>query len=85
MRFRLSTLKCSKTIKLYVVKEVELYAHATDTRTCDIFIHRFHFDAFSTVHTNTIAICTRFRFDPLSKPFPNRCVSYENAQRISMD
>ena len=66
MRFRLSTLKRSKTIKLYVVKKVELYAHATNTRTCDIFGHRFHFDAFSTVHTNTVAISMRFRFDLLS-------------------
>ena len=66
MRFRLSALKRSKTIKLYVVKKVELYAHATNTRTCDIFGHRFHFDAFSTVHTNTVAISMRFRFDPLS-------------------
>ena len=41
---------------------------------------RFHFDAFSTVHDNTI--CMRFRFDPLSRAFSNRCD--ENAQRISV-
>ena len=33
--------------------------------------------------TNTI--CMRFRFDPLSKAFSNRCVFDENAQRISVD
>ena len=27
----------------------------------------------------------RFRFDPLSRAFSNRCVFYENAQRISVD
>ena len=85
MRFRLSTLKRSKTIKFYVVKEVELYAHATNTRTYDIFGHRFHFDAFSAIHANAIAISMCFRFDPLSRAFPNRCVFDENAQRISMD
>ena len=31
------------------------------TRASDIFGHRFHFDVFSTVDTNTI--CTPFRFD----------------------
>ena len=67
------------------MKEVELYAHATHTRTCNIFGHRFHFDAFSAIHTNAIAISMRFRFDPLSRAFPNRCVFDENAQRISMD
>ena len=49
MRFRLSKLKRSKTR----VKKVELYAHATNIRTYDIFGHRFHFDAFSTVHTRS--------------------------------
>ena len=33
--------------------------------------------------TNTI--CMRFRFDPLSRAFSNRCVFNENAQRISVD
>ena len=41
------------------------------------------FDAFSTVHTNTV--CMHFRFDPLSRAFSNRCVFYENAQHISVD
>ena len=50
---------------------------------CDIFGHRVHFDAFSVVHTDTI--CMRFRFNPLSKAFPNRCGFDENAQHISVD
>ena len=57
------TLKRSKTIDLHVLTLVELYAHATNTRACDIFGHRFHFVAFSTVKTYTI--CMRFRFDSL--------------------
>ena len=40
----------------------------------------FHFDAFSTVRTDTI--CMRFRFDPISRVFSNRCVFDENPQRI---
>ena len=84
MRYRLSTLKRLKTIELHVVKYVLLYAHAADTRACDIFGHHFHFDVFSTVQTNTT--CVRFRFDPLSTAFSNRCVFfYENARRISVD
>ena len=51
MRFRLSTLKRLKTIELHFVTYVELYTHATNTRACDIFGHRFHFDAFKTVHS----------------------------------
>ena len=35
------------------------------------------------MHTNTISM--RFRFDPLSRAFSNRCVFDENAQRISVD
>ena len=27
----------------------------------------------------------RFRFDPLSRAFSNRCFFYENAQRISVN
>ena len=61
--------------------------HATNTRACDIFGHRFHFDAFSpvssSVHTNPI--CVHFRLDPLSRAFSDRCVFNENAQRISVD
>ena len=77
----------------HVVTQVELYAHATNTRACDIlqptwyiWCHLFHFDAlrpFSTVHTNTI--WTRFRFGPLSRVFSNWCASDENTQRISVD
>ena len=79
MRFRLFTLKLSKTIKLYVVTLVELYAHATNTRGCDCFGLCCHCDTFSTFHTKTI--CMRFRFDPLLRAFLNRCVFDENAQR----
>ena len=39
-----------------------LQAH---TRACDIIDHRFHFDAFSTVDTDTIVSVCVFRFDPL--------------------
>ena len=53
MRFKLSKLKRSKRRELYVVKKVEFYAHTTNIRTYDIFGHRFHFDAFSTVHTRS--------------------------------
>ena len=70
-------------IKLHVVTLFELYAHPTNTRVCDIFGNRFHFDGFSTVHTNTI--CMRFRFDPLSRAFSNGCVFDGNGQRISVD
>ena len=70
--FRLSTLKLSKNINLHVVKQVN-YSYTTNTRACDIFGHRFHFDA--TIHTHTI--CMPIRFD--------RCVFDENAQRISVD
>ena len=79
MRFRLFTLKLSKTIKLYVVTFVELYAHATNTRGCDCFGLCCHFDTFSTFHTKTI--CMRFRLDPLLRAFLNRYVFDENAQR----
>ena len=48
------------------------YGHATNTRACDIFGHRFHFDA--TIHTHTI--CMPIRFD--------RYVFDENAQCISV-
>ena len=47
-----------------------MFAHATNTRACDIFYHRFQFDAFrpfSTVHTNVLTM--RFRFEPLSRSF----------------
>ena len=48
MLFRPLTLKRSKKIELHVVASVELYAHATNTRACNIFGHRSHFNAFST-------------------------------------
>ena len=63
--------------------KVELYAHATNIRACDIF---GHFDAFSTAHpAHTTARCMRFRFYPLSSTFPSQYVFDETAQRISMD
>ena len=37
-------------IELHVVTHVVCHGHATNTRACDIVGHRFHFDAFSTVH-----------------------------------
>ena len=37
-----STVRHTKTL-------VELYAHATNTRACDISGHRFRFDAVSTI------------------------------------
>ena len=43
----------------------------------------YRFDAFSCLHQyNT---CVRFRFDPLSRAFSNRCVFDENAECISVD
>ena len=79
MCFRVSTLNRWKTIELHVVTSVALFAHVPNARSWDIFGHRFLFDVFSTVHNNTI--CMRFRFDPLSKAFLNRCVFDENGQR----
>ena len=77
--FRLSTLKLSNTVELHVVTHVELYAHATITRACDIFSHGFRFDAFSTDNT----ICMHFSFDHLlSRAFLNRCLFDENPQSI---
>ena len=73
MRFRLSTLKRSKTIELHVVTWVEL---------CAYYKHR-HLRPFSTVHTNTI--CMSFCFCPISRAFSNRWVVDENPQGISMD
>ena len=54
-----------------------------NTRAGDIFGHRLHFDAFSTIHTETIDM--RSRFDPLSRAFLTRYISDENAQRNSVD
>ena len=48
-----------------------------------VFGNRLHFDAFSTIHTETIDM--RSRFDILSRAFSNRCVSDENVQRNSVD
>ena len=61
-------------------------SHATNTIACDIFGHRFHFDAFLTFfdgsHLHDM-LC--IRFDPLSREFSNRRVFDENARRISVD
>ena len=46
VRFRMYALKRSKTKDLHVVTYVELYVHAANTRTYDIFGHRFHFEVF---------------------------------------
>jgi len=69
MCVRLCTQKHLKMIELYVVMQVELDVHATITCPCNIFGHHFHFDAFSTVHTNSIHMCSRF--DPPSRAFSN--------------
>ena len=61
---------------------VDLYAHATNTRFCDILGLGIYFNGFSTAHTNKI--CMHFRFDILSKAFSNRCLYDENAQRITV-
>ena len=74
MRFRLPTLKLSKTIELLVETGVELYVYSANTDAYDIFVHHFHFDAFSIVHT--IAICMRFRFHPLSNAFVVRSMRF---------
>ena len=81
MRFRLSAFKAFENDKI-------LRCEGSWTlRACYKHTHlrHFHFDAFSAIHANAIAISMRFRFDPLSRAFPNRCVFDENAQRISMD
>ena len=47
LRFRLSTLKRPKTIGLHRGDvSLTLYAHALNTRACDIVGHYSHFDAF---------------------------------------
>ena len=40
-------------LKLPIATQVKLYTHATITHACNIFGHRFHFDAFLTVFTLT--------------------------------
>ena len=44
-----STVHIKMFIELHVLTYVDLYAHATNTRACDIFGLRLHFDAFSAV------------------------------------
>ena len=67
MRFRLCTQKDLKMVELYVVMQGELDVHATITCPCNIFSHYFHFDVFSTVHTNSCS-----RLDPPSRAFSNQ-------------
>ena len=51
-------------IARWLVTQVELYVYATNTRTCNKIVHRFHFDAFSTVHKYDM---NAFRFWSTSK------------------
>ena len=82
MRFRLSTQKRSKTVKLLVT-----YVHATNTSTCDIsviIVILMRFLPSSTIHTNTI--CMPLRFDPLSfKSVLKSMLFWWNAQRVRVD
>ena len=58
-----------------------LQTHALTIFAVIVFI-LMSFRRFSTVRTDTI--CMRFRFDPLSRAFSNRCVFDENAQCVSV-
>ena len=60
-----------------------LQTHAPAIFLIFVIIVFILFFAFSTVHANTVSM--RFRFDPLSRAFSNRCVFDENALRISVD
>ena len=71
-------------IEPQAVTYVELYAHATNTRACDICSHTFHFVLLRFRPSRLIRF-VRFRFDPLPRAFSNRCVFDENALRISVD
>ena len=58
-----------------------------NTCACDLLIHRFHFDAFSTVfdRLHLRDMYTRFCFDPLSWTWcVSWCVFDENDQRFSV-
>ena len=83
MCFRLSTQKRYKAIK-FARCDVSwtLCAYYKHTRL-RYFRSSFHFDAFLSVHTNTV--CLRFCFDPLLRAFSNRCVFDENAQCVRVD
>ena len=71
-------------IEPQAVTYVELYAHATNTRACDICSHTFHFVLLRFRPSRLIRF-VRFRFDPLPRAFSNRCVFDESALRISVD
>ena len=83
MRFRMSTLKRSKTIELNNFT----YAHA---RVCPGTTHVVEmassFFILMRFRQSTLIryVSMRFRFDPPSRAFSNRCVFDENAQRISV-
>ena len=84
MRFRMSTLKRSKTIELNDFT----YAHA---RVCPGTTHVVEmassFFILMRFRQSTLIryVSMRFRFDPPSRAFSNRCVFDDNAQRISVD
>ena len=84
MRFQQSRKNRSKMIKLQAVTYVELYAHATNTRACDICSHSFHFILLRFRPSRPIRF-VRFHFDPLPRAFSNRCIFDKNALRISVN
>ena len=59
-----------------------LQTHALAMFSVTVFV-LMRFRPFLTVRTNTI--CMRFRFDPLSRAFSDRCLFDENTPRISVD
>ena len=85
MRFRMSTLKRSKTIVVHDLTQFEIYAHV---RVCPGTTHVVHMTSsfsFWCVFDRPVYVSVRFRFDPPSRAFSNRCVFNENAQRISVE
>ena len=71
-------------IELLVVTQVELFAHATITRACDIFRRSFHSIRFRP-STLIRYVCVFVLIHLVSQAFSNRCVFDENAQRVSAD
>ena len=84
MRFQQSRKNRSKMRKLQAVTYVELYAHATNTRACDVCSHSFHFILLRFRPSRPIRF-VRFHFDPLPRAFSNRCIFDKNALRISVN
>ena len=71
-------------MELLVVTQVELFAHATITRACDIFGRSFHsmrFRPFTLIRYAYVFVLLHL----VSQACSNRCVFDENAQRISAD